>query len=122
MRKFNLLLISLILCIGVAYAQTAITPVGEGTQASPYQIISLENLYWISEQSNLAEKAGVNIEIFNIKGQKVKSLINEEISAGRHSVVWNGQDENHKKVSSGVYFYKMQAGKYIKINKMIMMK
>lgn len=71
---------------------------------------------------DLAEKAGVNIEIFNIKGQKVKSLINEEISAGRHSVVWNGQDENHKKVSSGVYFYKMQAGKYIKINKMIMMK
>ncbi len=71
---------------------------------------------------DLSEMGIVMIEIYNIKGQKVKNLLNDIVLPGRHNIVWNGLDDNRKVVSSGVYFYKMQAGNYIKINKMIMIK
>jgi hypothetical protein len=50
----------------------------------------------------------VTLDIFNIKGQKVNTLINEALPAGKHSVVWDGKDEKGKNVSSGVYFYKLK--------------
>jgi hypothetical protein len=64
----------------------------------------------------------VNLEVFNIKGQKVKKLVDEILPAGQHSVTWNGKDENGKSVASGVYFYKMKAGQYTSTKKMILMK
>ena len=64
----------------------------------------------------------VRIEIYNVKGQLVKTLVNEAKAAGNHTVVWNGRDNNNSAVSSGVYFYKMTAGKYSSTKKMIMMK
>lgn len=71
---------------------------------------------------DLAETNHVCIEIYNAKGQKVKQLFNKEANAGHYSIVWNGTDYNNKKVASGIYFYKMQAGKYSKFNKMLLMK
>ncbi|MDP8220366.1 MAG: T9SS type A sorting domain-containing protein [Candidatus Stygibacter frigidus] len=62
------------------------------------------------------------IDIYNLKGQKIKTLLNEQIPAGQHSVVWNGRNDADKSVSSGVYFYKMKAGKFITMKKMILMK
>lgn len=62
------------------------------------------------------------ISVYNMKGQKVKQLVRGQLSAGQHSVVWNGTDENNKPVSSGVYFYKMQADDFIRTRKMILLK
>ncbi|MCB5265732.1 MAG: carboxypeptidase regulatory-like domain-containing protein [Candidatus Cloacimonetes bacterium] len=64
----------------------------------------------------------VNIEIYNVKGQLVKKLVNDVKAAGEHTVVWNGNDNNGRAVSSGVYYYKMNAGKFSSTKKMIMMK
>ncbi len=64
----------------------------------------------------------VSIDVYNLKGQKVKSLVSESKTAGTHSVIWNGLDENSKPVSSGVYFYKMTAGDYTSTQKMMLMK
>ena len=64
----------------------------------------------------------VNLEIFNIKGQKVKQLVNENLPAGRHIAVWNGVDDNEKQVASGVYFYRMKSGDYQKSRKMLLLK
>ncbi|NQV18707.1 MAG: M28 family peptidase [Armatimonadetes bacterium] len=64
----------------------------------------------------------VVLEIFNLKGQKVKTLINGQLSAGQHSFVWNGKDDSIKSVSSGVYFYKLKAGSFEQTKKMILMK
>ncbi|MCK4696010.1 MAG: T9SS type A sorting domain-containing protein, partial [Candidatus Cloacimonetes bacterium] len=50
------------------------------------------------------------IEIYNLKGQKVKTLMNERLEAGKHTAIWNGRDDNNKPVSSGIYFYKLKAG------------
>ena len=72
---------------------------------------------------SLAEDNFVELEIFNVKGQLVKTLVAEQKSAGMHSVEWNGKDDNNKTVSSGIYFYKMQAGgRYTSTRKMIMLK
>ncbi|MBC8416221.1 MAG: T9SS type A sorting domain-containing protein [Candidatus Cloacimonetes bacterium] len=71
---------------------------------------------------NMIEAGKVSIEVFNIKGQKVKTLINEQMTAGNHDVTWDGKDTNNKSVSSGIYFYKMKTGNYVSTKKMILMK
>ena len=72
---------------------------------------------------SLNEASDVTIEVFNVKGQKVKTLVNEYQEAGAQSIEWNGIDENNKSVSSGVYFYKMRAGgRYTSTRKMILLK
>jgi len=71
----------------------------------------------------LKEAGNVRIEIYNIKGKKVRTLINNYLEADYHSIVWNGKDDGNKTVSSGIYFYKMKAGdKYSCTRKMILMK
>jgi hypothetical protein len=60
--------------------------------------------------------------IYNLKGQKVKQLINDQLSAGQHTTVWNGFNDEGKSVTSGVYFYKLKAGNFEQTKKMILMK
>lgn len=71
---------------------------------------------------SLKEQANVSIDIFNVKGQLVKRLINGQMPAGNHTITWTGKDENQKQVSSGVYFYRMQTNNYTTTKKMLMMK
>ena len=60
--------------------------------------------------------------IYNIKGQQVRTLVNEEFPAGKHSVLWDGRDEHGESVSSGLYFYKLEAGAFNAVKKMILIK
>jgi hypothetical protein len=62
------------------------------------------------------------LEIYNIRGQVVKTLMDEQLSAGNQSIVWNGTDENGSSVSSGVYFYKLSTPKQTQTSKMLLMK
>ena len=71
---------------------------------------------------NMVEDGNVSIEVFNIKGQIVKTLLNEHMTVGDHTLVWNGTDNNNRVVSSGIYFYKMKSGNYSSTKKMILMK
>jgi predicted outer membrane repeat protein len=71
---------------------------------------------------SLKENSKVTLNIYNIKGQKVKQLVSHQRSAGQHSVVWNGTDDSGKSVSSGIYFYKLKAGDFQKVRKMILIK
>jgi len=70
----------------------------------------------------LHEASNVKIDVYNITGQHVKSLLNEHLEADNHNIVWIGNDNEGRSVSSGVYFYKMQAGRYTSTRKMILMK
>ncbi len=69
-------------------------------------------------------KAGkVNLSVYNVLGQKVATLLNNELAtAGTHAVKWNGLDDTGNKVASGVYFYKLEAGNFTSVKKMILMK
>ena len=71
---------------------------------------------------NIKENKNVVLEVFNTKGQKIKTLVNRNLQAGNHMVVWNGKNEKDIEVSSGLYFYKIKSGNYISVKKMIMMK
>jgi hypothetical protein len=64
----------------------------------------------------------VSLVIYNMKGQKVRQLVCNQLSTGRHSLVWNGKDDNNKLVSSGIYFYKIKAEEFQKTKKMLLMK
>ena len=71
---------------------------------------------------SLKESGQVIVDIYNIRGQKLKTLLNEYREAGNHCVVWNGRDDDNQRVASGVYLYKMRNGKFISTKKMILMK
>ncbi len=66
---------------------------------------------------SLAEAAKVQINVYNILGQHITTLLNTHRPAGYHSVVFNAEN-----LSSGVYFYTMRAGEYVGVKKMIHVK
>lgn len=63
----------------------------------------------------------VKIIIYNVLGQQVRTLVKENFNAGRHIVNWDGKDNAGNLVSTGVYFYRIQAGDFIASKKMLMM-
>jgi len=71
---------------------------------------------------SLPEATKMRLDIYNLKGQLVKTLVNEAKAAGEYSVIWKGTDDSHHPVSSGIYIYKMSAGKYNSTRRMILMK
>lgn len=71
---------------------------------------------------SLRVESQVTLEVYNIKGEKVKTLIDGQLEAKLYEVNWNGVDDNNQSVSSGIYFYKMKAGKFVESKKMILMK
>ena len=62
------------------------------------------------------------LKIYNIAGQEVKTLVDEEQAPGYYSVSWDGRDGLGKEVSSGIYFYRLHAGSYYEIRKMVLLK
>ncbi len=80
----------------------------------------------------LRENSKISIEIFNIRGQKIKTLIDAKMQSGSHSIFWDGKDERGNAVSGGVYFCKMfikgesseggETGNYNKVRKMILLR
>ena len=64
----------------------------------------------------------VNIIVYNVLGQSVRRLKNEWEQAGRKSVVWDGKDQKGEEVGTGIYFYKIRAGDFVKTKKMVLLK
>jgi hypothetical protein len=71
---------------------------------------------------SLLQASHVKIEIFNILGQKVKTLVDKDMRAGIYLVDWDGMDERGVRASSGVYFYRIVAGEFSDIRKMVFLK
>ena len=65
----------------------------------------------------------IDLSIFNIKGQKIKTLSQNEFTKGNHSVIWNGHDEFGNSVGSGIYYYKLSVnGKTEAVKKCLLLK
>jgi len=76
---------------------------------------------WIA--FSLSARANVDLSIFNVLGQHVKTLLNGEMEASRrHEVMWDATDEVGKRVSTGVYLYRLQVGDENKTRKMLLLK
>jgi len=123
------------------YYVTAVYPTGESvpsatasaTPTSESDVVSVTVTSLIGNYPNpfnpsttiafdMAREGHVTIEIYNSKGQRVKEVVSGSFNAGSHRVVWNGQDESGRAVSSGVYFYRMITSEYSSMRKMLLIK
>jgi len=71
---------------------------------------------------DIPQETTVNISIFNLMGQKIKTLKNEKITPGYHTVQWDGANDNGIQVSTGMYFYTLQTGAKSAMRKMLFLK
>ena len=69
---------------------------------------------------SIPEKAMVKLKIYDLIGREVATLVNQELAAGTYSVEWNGTDNIGSRVSSGVYFYRLESARYHQTQKMIL--
>ncbi|MCL2064902.1 MAG: choice-of-anchor J domain-containing protein [Candidatus Cloacimonetes bacterium] len=71
---------------------------------------------------DLSIESNVQIDIYNVRGQRVRNITNESFKAGSYRVFWDGKDENGRVVSSGVYFYQMQSENFVYTRSMVLLK
>lgn len=71
---------------------------------------------------NLSTASHVRLDVYNVSGQKIASLLDEYKSAGVHFVKWDGKSVSGGQVASGIYFYRLEAGRDSDTKKMILMK
>ncbi|MDD4309117.1 MAG: C25 family cysteine peptidase [Candidatus Cloacimonetes bacterium] len=72
-------------------------------------------------QISLSKNEPVEIEVYNMRGQKVKTLIQSIMSKGEHQILWDGKDEGNRKCSSGVYFMKLRTGSELQCKKLLLL-
>jgi hypothetical protein len=74
-------------------------------------------------QFDLPKSSSVTLEVFNVTGARVRSLLKgENIGAGGHTLIWDGRDENGRLVPSGAYIYRITAGDFSAWRKMTLLK
>jgi hypothetical protein len=64
----------------------------------------------------------LSLKIYNVLGQAVATLVDGEVPAGYHTVVWDGRDTAHRPVASGIYFYRLESEKFTTTRKMLLLK
>ncbi|GAB4323106.1 MAG: hypothetical protein Kow0074_15060 [Candidatus Zixiibacteriota bacterium] len=70
----------------------------------------------------LPQAGRVDLSIYNVLGQHVRSLVNGHMEAGKHTVTWDGRDKNGNVAASGIYFYRIKADEFTDIRKMTLLK
>ena len=71
---------------------------------------------------SLAKGGDVELNVYNLKGQRVRNLIKDNVEAGDHSIIWDGKNDKGADVSSGVYFYQLKTSKFTESRKMLLLK
>ncbi len=64
----------------------------------------------------------VRIEIYNVLGQKIRTLLDKPVEAGYHAIQWDSRNDNGVPVSSGIYYYRITAGQHVAVKKMALLK
>ncbi len=70
----------------------------------------------------LPEAARTSLTIYNVRGESIKTLVDDALEAGPHAMDWDGTNNAGSKVASGLYFYRLETPSYTKTRQMIMMK
>lgn len=70
----------------------------------------------------LANKEKVKIEVFNVLGQRIRTLIDKPLSGGEYTVKWDGRNDQGNMVASGIYLYRLKAGEFVQTRKMVLMR
>jgi hypothetical protein len=70
----------------------------------------------------LAKSGSVTLQIYDVLGRKVRTLVSEELSSGYKSVIWDGKNNAGEDVASGIYFYQLKVGDFSQPKKMLLLK
>jgi hypothetical protein len=73
-------------------------------------------------QFKIPENGWVNLDIYNVLGQKVRQLLSDHLEKGLHRITWDGKDDRGEALANGVYFYRLQTSGIIETKKMILIK
>jgi len=68
----------------------------------------------------LPHRENVKLKIYNLLGEEIVMLFNDILEAGNYQVEWNGENKDHQRVATGIYFYRIEAGKYSDVKKMLL--
>ena len=71
---------------------------------------------------DIASATDVTLEIYNVMGQRVRTLAQGSHEPGRYRVMWNATNDYGQSLSSGMYIYRIQAGDFVSVKKLILMK
>ncbi len=71
---------------------------------------------------SLSEDSWVTLKVFNLLGQVVTTLVDEQKSAGEYAIRWDGKNSQNQDVASGVYFYRIKAGDYESVRRMTLLR
>ncbi|MGH1363770.1 MAG: FlgD immunoglobulin-like domain containing protein [Calditrichia bacterium] len=71
---------------------------------------------------SLKKQADIQLEIYSITGEIVRTLVNTNSSVGRHQVIWDGMNDDGMKVSSGVYLYRLKSENFFQSRKMVLLR
>ncbi len=101
------------------------TNIGESAHTLPTKFVMFQNnpnpfnaLTYINY--HLPKESEVILTIFNVLGQRIKTLVNQNQQAGKYKVLWDGSDEHGFKVRSGIYFYRFEAGDFAESFKIVL--
>lgn len=108
---------------------------GEGEFVSPIQSLTMPRSSTRLDQNSpnpfnptttirftLAEKQNVTVSVYDVSGRLVRTLLGGVRDTGSHTVTWDGRDSAGATVGSGVYFYRLDAGKFSDTKKMVLLK
>ena len=71
---------------------------------------------------DLPSDGSVQIDVYNLLGQRVRRLVEAPHGAGRHSVAWDARDDQGHRVAAGVYLYRLTANSGVRVRKMLLLK
>jgi hypothetical protein len=99
-------------------------PIGVDVPASKFAVSNFPNPFNPSTtiELNLPRAGEVSLKVFNVRGELVRTLVDGQMAAGEHSIVWDGRTDSGNETASGVYFYETRANNEVKINKMALVK
>jgi hypothetical protein len=103
------------------------TPVEDEIEALP-RVVSLDTNYPnpFNPQTMIRfavpSSQPVKLAIYDVRGQRVRTLVDDVVAAGRHEVVWQGRDDGGRQVASGTYFYRLQTDGGQQVRKMLLVK
>ncbi|MDH4038012.1 MAG: beta-propeller fold lactonase family protein [Candidatus Krumholzibacteria bacterium] len=115
------------------YKLQEITPDGMGAEFGPYSVVYKLSYGLEQNMPNpfnptttikyaLAQDGPVSLTIYDVRGARVRELVNERQRADVYKVVWDGTNDRGQHVSSGMYFYRLSAGKFTQTRKMLLLK
>ena len=114
------------------FIQTVLNHLAENTSDFDHNVLSVQNINLHNYPNpfnpstiiefSLPVPTNIEIDIFNIRGQKIRSLTNDSFLAGSHKIEWNGTDDSGRAVGSGIYFYRMIANDFSVTRRMVLLK